>query len=62
VNRPVCPQNRNCHNLLASSRVRRQRMAEKFDQQWRELRRHATIEKDPLKMAQLRSDWRNANH
>jgi len=37
-------------------------MAEKFDQQWRELRRHATIEKDPLKMAQLRSDWRNANH
>jgi hypothetical protein len=36
-------------------------MAEKFDQQWRELRRFATIERDPKKLAKLISDWTNAN-
>jgi hypothetical protein len=28
-------------------------MAENFDKQWRELRRHATIERDPQKLSQL---------
>jgi hypothetical protein len=36
-------------------------MNEKFDQQWRELRRYATIEKDPQKLAKLRADWRNTH-
>jgi hypothetical protein len=36
-------------------------MAEKFDQQWSELRRYATIERDPQKLAKLISAWRNAN-
>jgi hypothetical protein len=46
----------NCRNLLTSSRVRRQRMAEKLDQQWNELRRIATIERDPQRLAQLTSE------
>jgi hypothetical protein len=45
-----------CRNLLTSSRVRRQRMAEKLDQQWNELRRIATIERDPQRLAQLTSE------
>ena len=53
---------RNCRNLLAPSRIRRQRMAEKFDQQWRELRLYATIERDSQKLAKLVADSRNANH
>jgi hypothetical protein len=36
-------------------------MAERFDQRWLELRRYATIERDPKKLAKLISDWRNAN-
>jgi len=28
-------------------------LSEKLDEQWRELRRHATIEKDPEKLGQL---------
>jgi len=35
-------------------------MAENFDRQWRDLRRYATIENDPQKLARLRADWRNA--
>lgn len=54
-------QIRNCRNLLAPSRVRRQVMAEKFDQQWCALRRYVTIERDPQKMAKLRADWKNHN-
>jgi hypothetical protein len=46
----------NCRNLLTSSRVRRQKMAEKLDQQWNELRRIATIERDPQRLAQLTSE------
>jgi hypothetical protein len=36
-------------------------MAEKFDQQWRELSRYVTIERDPQKLAKLAADWRSAN-
>jgi len=36
-------------------------MAEKFDQQWRELRQSATIERDSQKLAKLVAAWRNAN-
>ena len=52
---------RGCHNFLARSRVRRQRMAEKFDQQWRELRLYATIERDSQKLEKLVAGFRNAN-
>jgi hypothetical protein len=52
---------RNCRNLIAPSRVRREAMAEKFDQQWCDLRRYATIERDPQKMAKLRTDSKNHN-
>ena len=52
---------RSCRTFIASSRVRRQRMAEKFDQQWRELRLYATIERDSQKLEKLIADFRNAN-
>lgn len=54
-------QSRNCRNLLAPSRVRRQRMAEKFDQQWRKLRLYATVERDSQKLEKLIADLRNAS-
>jgi hypothetical protein len=44
---------RNCRNSLTPSRVRREVLAEKLDIQWRELRRHVTIEKDPEKLLWL---------
>ena len=56
MNRASGLASRNCRNLLTSSRVRRQRMAEKLDQQWNELRRIATIERDPQRLAQLTSE------
>ncbi len=36
---------RNCHNLLMSSGVRRDMMADRLDSEWQELRRHASIER-----------------
>jgi len=36
-------------------------LAENFDRQWRELRQHATIERDTQKLAKLIAEWRNAN-
>jgi hypothetical protein len=36
-------------------------MAEKFDQQWRELRLCATIERDSEKLEKLIADFRTAN-
>jgi hypothetical protein len=44
---------RKCRNWLASSRVRRQLMTERFTEQWQEIRRHATIEKDSVKLSRL---------
>jgi hypothetical protein len=38
---------RNCRKSLTPSRLGRKALAEKLDKQWRELRRHATIERDP---------------
>jgi hypothetical protein len=52
---------RSCRTFIASSRVRRQRMAEKFDQQWRELRLYATIERDSPKLEKLIADLRKVN-
>jgi len=52
---------RNCRNLLACSRVRRQVMAENFDRQWKEIRRQATIERDPKKLAKLVADRRSTH-
>jgi hypothetical protein len=53
-------QMRNCRNSLTPSRVRSKRLAARLDKQWRELCRHATIEKDPEKMLRLSAelDWR----
>jgi len=56
VNRSCCLQTRNCRNLLVPARVRRQVMAENLDKQWRALRRHATIERDPQKLSQLTAE------
>lgn len=36
-------------------------MAEGFDQQWRELRLYATIERDSQKLEKLIADFRKAN-
>jgi hypothetical protein len=58
---PVGLTTRRCRNLLASSRVRRQAMAVSLNEQWRELRKYATIERDPQKLAKLVADWRNAS-
>jgi hypothetical protein len=51
---------RSCRNLLISSQVRRQVMAENFDRQWHELRGYATIEAETPKLTKLIADWRNA--
>ena len=59
--RTTCMKTRNCRNLLACSRVRRQVMAENFDRQWKEIRRQATIERDPKKLAKLVAARRSAN-
>jgi len=51
---------RNCRNLMVSSRVRRQVMAENLDAMWLQLRRHATIETDPKRLWQLVADPKKA--
>jgi hypothetical protein len=61
MNRPHRVKNRNCRNLQVPSRVRRQVMAENFDRQWGELRRHVTIERETPKLEKLIADWRNTN-
>ena len=43
----------NCRNSLPLSRTQRKRLAEELDQQWKELIRHATIERDTEKLLQL---------
>lgn len=47
---------RNCRNLRISSRVRREVMADRLDAQWQELRRHATVERDPEKLLRLTAE------
>jgi hypothetical protein len=44
-----------CRASPTPSRVRREALAERLENQWREIRRHATIEKDPGKMLRLTS-------
>jgi hypothetical protein len=53
MNRTSSLKTRNCRNWLSSSRSRRQLMAERFTEQWHEIRRHVTIEKDVVKLAIL---------
>jgi hypothetical protein len=53
MNRPAGLDSRNCRNWLTSSRVRRQAMTERLTKQWQEIRRHATIEKDSVKLLRL---------
>jgi hypothetical protein len=47
---------RNCRNLLTSSRVRREVLAARLDKLWHELRRYATIEKDPQTLLRLTTE------
>lgn len=47
---------RNCRILLTTARVRRTASAEKLEKQWRELRRHATIERNPEQMLRLTAE------
>jgi hypothetical protein len=58
MNRATGSTSRNCRNWLASSRVRRQLMAERLTKQWQEIRRHATIEKDCVKLSRLAEELR----
>ena len=48
---------RNCHNLLMSSRVRRDMMADRLDSEWQELRQHASIERDTEKLLRLTAEF-----
>ena len=43
----------NCRNFLTSARGRSDALARRLDNEWRELRRHVTIEKDLDKMLRL---------
>lgn len=61
MKRTISYQTRSCRSFLAPLRVRRQRMAEKFDQQWHELRLYATIESDSQKLEKLIADFQKAN-
>jgi hypothetical protein len=56
MNRFSGVQGSKCRNLIKSSRVRRQGMAENLDKLWRELRWLATIENDPQKLSQLTAE------
>jgi hypothetical protein len=47
---------KDCRHLQTTPRVRRDVQAERLEGQWRELRRHATIERDPATMLWLRSE------
>jgi hypothetical protein len=47
---------RNCRGLPPSSRGRTNAAAEKLEREWRELRRHVTIERDQEKMLRLRAE------
>ena len=62
MNRPSGVKSGNCRRFLATSRFRRERMEDDLDEQWRELRKHVTIERDPKKMAKLIADLRNGKH
>ena len=56
MNRSSAWQTRNCRHWLTSSRVRRQMMAERLTEQWREIRLHATIESDAVKLTRLAAE------
>jgi hypothetical protein len=51
-----CSRSKDCRRLQTPPRVRRDVQAERLEGQWRELRRHATIERDPGTMLWLRSE------
>ena len=56
MRRPLHRAGRNCHNFLAPAWRRRQVLAENLEKDWCELRRHASIERDPEKLSQLNAD------
>jgi|HubBroStandDraft_1064217.scaffolds.fasta_scaffold105286_2 hypothetical protein len=45
-----------CRTSLTPSRVKREALAARLEKQWHEIRRHATIEKDPGKLLRLSSE------
>lgn len=47
---------RNCRNLLMSSRVRRDMMADRLDADWERLRRHASVEMDTEKLLRIMAE------
>jgi hypothetical protein len=47
---------RNCRKSLTPSRLGRKALAEKLDKEWHELRRHATIERDPEILLRLAAE------
>jgi len=50
------PKGGNCRQLQISSRGRSYASARRLDKEWRELRMHATIEKDSEKMLRLTAE------
>jgi len=52
---------RNCHNLLMSSRVRRDMMTDRLDAEWQELRPHVSIESDMAKLSRLTAECGKRN-
>lgn len=50
---------RNCRTFLFPSWRKRQIRTEDLENEWRDLRRHATIESDPEKMLQLNTEVKN---
>jgi len=47
---------RNCRSSLTPSRIKRDALAERLEKQWHEIRRHATIEKDPEMLLRLTAE------
>jgi hypothetical protein len=51
-----CSNPRNCRTSLGPLRRKRDALTETFDEQWREIRRHATVETDPKQMLRLAAE------
>jgi hypothetical protein len=62
MNRTNRRTTRNCRNWLTSSRIRRQRLAERLAQQWNEIRLCATIERDAVKLSRLAAELDKPMH
>jgi len=54
--RRVSSGNRNCRNSCTRPGVKAEAWAEQLERQWQEIRRHASIEKDPEKLLRLATE------